>query len=486
MSDLRFNNVKIGDVVGSRYALQAIINPDNGEAAIFRGDYEGWPVTAKIYYDDCLPDKEVLEAQRRVSSTHMIRKMDQTMHNNHLCQIMPNFTENIMSKPVNDKIILESIIPCVVDALKATHEAGLVHGYVKPENIFYSQMGDILLGDFGVAPKHFEKPTKDTAMNYIPPEVANGVYDAKADYYSLGITLVQLITGKNFFEGQNKKTMIKTASTLEFELPPKVNQVLKNIIAGLTVKDHETRWTSVEIEKVLAGEEVEVVDNFVYIPPDTSYTFCGEKYNEVAALINAFPMDWAQAVATVGDHAFMEFIENTDESMLEPISKIISEAENPDKAVYKLIYTFNPNLPFCWKGLAADNAIDFVNAMKAADDKSVYRDALASSALLDYVQFKNAGDDMISHVARVSDDARGDMDSDVLCFEFDYYLSGQYVYLMDGIPFADVRLLISYIQMNVTDIKTICHNFINDPRFFAWLGVLGYGEQIAEWKKEIV
>lgn len=486
MSDIRFNDIKIGDVIAGRYALQSVINPDNGEAAIFSCDYEGWGCTAKIYYDDCMPEKDILDAQRKVSSTHMIKKMDQTVHNGHLCQIMPNFSNNIMSKPVNDKIILESIIPGVVDALKAVHEAGLVHGYVKPENIFYNQMNDgILLGDFGVAPNHFEKPNENTAMNYIPPEIANGIYDAKADYYSLGITLVQLITGKNFFEGQNKKNMIKTTSTLEFELPPKVNHVLQNIIAGLTVKDYETRWTSAEIERALAGEEVEVVDNFVYTPPDNSYTFCGEKFNDVTALIGAFPSNWGEAVNVINDSAFMEFIENVDESLLAPVKNAISSEENADKSLFKLIYTFYPDLPFCWKNIAAEDVAGFADSMKRAEDKAPYRDALASNALLAYIQFKNGGDDMISNVARLSEDARGDMDNDVIAFKFDYLLNGQYVYMMDGIPFADVRLLISYIQMNVVDLTKICHEFINDPRFFAWLDVLGYGDQVAEWKREI-
>lgn len=486
MSDeLRFEDVKIGDTIANRYVLESVVNADNGEAATFMCNYDGWICCAKIYYDDKLPDRDVLDKQRKISSSHIIKKMDQNVYNKHIYQIMPNFNGNIMSKPVNDKIILETIIPGVLDALKSIHEMGIIHGCIKPSNIFYNPMGDdILLGDFGVSPNHFGDCGKNIAMNYLPPEVQDGIYDAKADYYSLGVTLVQLITGKNPFEGMNKRNIIKTASTIEFKLPPKVSPLLQNIIRGLTVKDHDTRWGNEEIEKTLAGEVVEVVDNFVYTPPANEYYFGETKYEDLSSLVSAFAANWNEAVAAIKDPSFTEFADGFDEAVAQAVKSTISD-DDENRALFKLLYAINPELPFCWKGMSFADLNAFADEMKRADDKEPYKAVLADGALLAYEQFKGADDDVISNIARLSDDAKNGEDAAILAFKLDYMLSGNFVYMMDGIPFTDVNTFTSYIQMNVAELKDLCHEFINDARFFAWLEVLGYGDQIAEWRAEI-
>ena len=483
--ELKFSDVKLGDTIAGRYVLKSVTNGDNGEAATFMCDYDGWICSAKIYYDDRTPAKEILDKQRRIASSHIIKKMDQNVYNGHLCQIMPNFDNNIMKKLVNDKIILETIVPGVVDALKAIHSVGLIHGHVKPTNIFYNPMGDdILIGDFGVSFENIGDCGPNIAMNYLPPEAAEGIYDAKADYYSLGVSLVQIITGKNPFENLNRRNMIKEASTIEFNLPPKVSPMLRNVILGLTIKDYNTRWGAEELERALAGEEVEIVDNFVYTPPENAFYFGNEKYTDLKAVAKAFAADWDEAVSAVDSPEFIEFVEIADENMLPAVKEALSE-DNRDVALFKLLYVLDPELPMCWKSVQCTGLEDFAESMKRADDKEPYKDVLAKGILYDYGTFKGFDEKAMAVISDISNDAALGEDASVLTFKLDYIMTGQKVYLMDGIPFADVNTLISYIQMNAIELDSICHEIINDPRFFAWLSVLGYGEQIARWREEV-
>ncbi len=481
---IRFSDVKVGDVIAGRYKLEAVINPDNGEAATFTCDYEGWSCHAKIYYDDKMPDKEVIEKQRSVSSTHIIKKMDQNVYNKHLYQIMPKFNGNIMSKPVNDKIITEVIVPGVVDALKAIHELGIIHGNVKPSNIYYGPMGDAILGDFGVAFENIGDCGKNIAMNYLPPEAQNGVYDAKADYYSLGITLYQLVTGKNPFEGLNKRQLLKTTSTMELELPPKTGPVVQQLVKGLTVKDYNTRWGAEEVERFLAGEEVEVIDEFVYVPPVNEFEFAGAKYTDMTNLVAAFASNWFEAVDAVRSEAFGEFVEGLPEEIAESINNILTEVD-VNKVIFNLIYAFNDEIPFCWKGASFADFEGFANEMMSAENKEIYRNILADGAWVEYLKLIGADDDVLSNVARLCDDAKNDMDAAILANKIDYLLTGNYVYMLEGIQISDINTLTSYIQMNVSEVKDLCSQFIYDPRFFAWLEVLGYGAQISQWRREV-
>ena len=86
----------------------------------------------------------------------------------------------------------------VLAALSMCEEQGVLHRDVKPANIFVDKLGNYKLGDFGSA-----RRDNGTAMTqkagtelYMAPEVMQGNhYDCRADLYSLGLVLYQLVNG---------------------------------------------------------------------------------------------------------------------------------------------------------------------------------------------------------------------------------------------------------------------------------------------------
>lgn len=83
-------------------------------------------------------------------------------------------------------------------ALRAAHEAGIVHRDVKPANIYRTAQGRYQLGDFSVARVREDAmlETMTGTAAYMAPEVARGDgYDHRADLYSLGVVLYQLLNG---------------------------------------------------------------------------------------------------------------------------------------------------------------------------------------------------------------------------------------------------------------------------------------------------
>ena len=85
-------------------------------------------------------------------------------------------------------------------AVSAVHDAGLVHGDIKAQNVMREGSGRVVLMDFGSSQSRDEMRTLGEqltgTLHYLAPEVLNGgAPSVAADIYSLGVLLFHLVTG---------------------------------------------------------------------------------------------------------------------------------------------------------------------------------------------------------------------------------------------------------------------------------------------------
>src|ERR1051326_1247994 len=98
----------------------------------------------------------------------------------------------------------------VADALQHAHERGIIHRDVKPGNLLLHPDGRVMLADFGIARTVSERPDVSAAElaigtpHYIAPEQALGdQVDGRADIYSLGAVLYELLSGRPPYTGES-------------------------------------------------------------------------------------------------------------------------------------------------------------------------------------------------------------------------------------------------------------------------------------------
>jgi len=105
-----------------------------------------------------------------------------------------------------------AIVPPLCDALQFAHDRGIVHRDIKPENLLLDKAGRVKVADFGIAkmlgagPSHGGgSVTPENATHsvvgtpgYCAPEQMNdpGRVDSRADIYSLGVVLYEMLTGE--------------------------------------------------------------------------------------------------------------------------------------------------------------------------------------------------------------------------------------------------------------------------------------------------
>jgi serine/threonine protein kinase len=132
-----------------------------------------------------------------------------------------------------------AIINQIAGALDAAHALGLVHRDVKPENILLatgSGREHAYLTDFGIARHALEEHLTGTGValgtvDYVAPEQARGAeVDGRADVYSLGCILFQMLTGTVPFD---RDSPLEKLWAHVHDPPPKLLSVAPHLPADL-------------------------------------------------------------------------------------------------------------------------------------------------------------------------------------------------------------------------------------------------------------
>lgn len=139
---------------------------------------------------------------------------------------------------------------------------GILHRDIKPENIMITGAGAVKLMDFGAAkPMSVNTRTMQGTVvgtpHYMSPEQINGdPLDARSDFFSLGVLLYELCTGRRPFEADNLASLLWKIDACRFErvrkLRPSISPLTEELIEKLLSKDPRHRpATAAEIQETL-------------------------------------------------------------------------------------------------------------------------------------------------------------------------------------------------------------------------------------------
>lgn len=133
----------------------------------------------------------------------------------------------------------------ILRALQHAHDKGIVHRDIKPQNIMLLEDGTLKVMDFGIArlsrsESHTVTDQAIGSVHYISPEQAKGdLTDPRADIYSLGITMYEMLTATLPFESDNAVSIAIKQISDEAVPVRKVNPSVPPGLESITMKAME-------------------------------------------------------------------------------------------------------------------------------------------------------------------------------------------------------------------------------------------------------
>ena len=176
---------------------------------------------------------------------------------------------------------LEQSLKMVRDLLAAldyAHKAGIVHRDIKPANLLIEPGGRVKLTDFGVARIQDSGEATRTqgsmvgTLKYMSPEQVQGLkIDSRADLFSVGVVLYQLLTDKRPFDGDNDFSIIHQIightppppSSFNAKLPTAIDAVVARSLA----KDREQRFATARDFASALQSAIRRAEDATVVPP---------------------------------------------------------------------------------------------------------------------------------------------------------------------------------------------------------------------------
>jgi serine/threonine protein kinase len=249
-SDAEQNDPHIGAVFGDQYRIDERMG-SGGMGAVYRGTQLSIdrPVAVKVIAAGVETNPEHLLRFRREAEALAKLRHPNTVHlldfgvteQGRLFMVMELLSGTDLEQQLARTGALAlaetlRIVRQVAQALSEAHAVGIVHRDLKPSNIFLSQVeggGDtfVKVMDFGVAGFQYDDGRSSLTVKgavlgtaaYMSPEQAQGyAVDARADLYSLGVVLFEMLAGRTPFQADSAVSLLIAHVN---EAPPRIADV---------------------------------------------------------------------------------------------------------------------------------------------------------------------------------------------------------------------------------------------------------------------
>ncbi|MFN2496299.1 MAG: serine/threonine-protein kinase, partial [Pseudonocardiaceae bacterium] len=246
--------------LAARFQVLAALPQHGAEADVVRvRDADGQDLVLKLYRPEITPDPDVWRALPRLRTPNLVRVHETGQaagRSYELMEYLPGGNLRALTGCPWDTAMITEVVRQLSAGLAALHAANITHRDIKPENVLLRRDDpmEVVLTDFGLS-RHLDQSmifsTAARTLIYTAPETFYDHVSFARDWWSLGVIVHELATGKRPFEGLSEHPIMMQLARHAFLVDDVADPRLRLLCRGLLVHDFETRWGLRQVQEWL-------------------------------------------------------------------------------------------------------------------------------------------------------------------------------------------------------------------------------------------
>jgi len=265
--------------------------------------------------------------------------------------------------------VITEVVRQIHVALTILHGQGVVHGDLKPANVLVRGENPlrVAVADFGVsrylgnASVRFTRPGH--TIEYAAPEARAGAVAPAIDWWSLGMMVRELATGRRPFAGLDRQIIEFDVAVREIDVSEIVDERLRMLCSGLLVRRPDKRWTAEQVGSWLSGGSPDVHREASH---GSQLRIAGQTYRGRGEVARAMAVHWDEAknvyltrIGTAGDpgagwRMLGDWLARFDEDVegrVHLVDHVLARTMPPDVRLMHLLLWLDPSMPPTYRGL---------------------------------------------------------------------------------------------------------------------------------------
>ncbi len=336
------------------------------------------PLIALVGGRDSFFRTTVADRYKSIVSPHLVRLMEWGVIDWHdgrqrVALVMQKPQESSLQdiqksrrKAFSENDALTHILPPLIKALRELADHQLVHGAIRPANIYLGSNGAVTLGECLSAPPFYEQDISAlTVENAIASPIGRGSGAPSDDIYSLGVTLMTLVLGVNPMLAGDPDAVIaekiEKGSCAAFVGRHALGNGLMELARGLLDDDPRQRWSLETLEHWLGGKRL--VSGQVLARPQVArpLVISGVEHWDPRSIALAFSRNVPEAMRLIGNDELIKWIKRTlrDPSLAERIADAVNMpmlsgklGSYESRLVARVVMALHPSGPIRYQGQA--------------------------------------------------------------------------------------------------------------------------------------
>lgn len=471
------------------YMIMEPISTKGSESIVYKAMKGGSDYALKVYKREVELPEAKMQALMQLQCPYVAKLCDYGVYEDQPFEVYPYYKNGTLeNRGKFEGEQLKRYINQLNEALHCLHTAqgvsGMVHGDLKPSNIFLSDdENSVIVGDFGVSNvktaegAHFARICG--TPEFAPP--STGVMDRMKkspayDYGALGLVIYYMATGYSYFVGCTSEE-IAAGWESGIRLPDEMETRIKMLLKGLLQFQEGMRFGYEQVYDWYKGSFVQAITpKKLYTQKDSGVEaslwfgiFDGQTVDvtSVEELVAQMKLHWDQAIIKLRDSNFYRFLDSfyPDGSVSEKIRGFLEDSDN-DAAAFKTIYTLSDNAELVYKDKKFGTVSRLIEALVDGDDNA--KELFSKGLFLFYVKAMGYPEDTYRSIQEILAMKRCPE-------EFKIRVIG-YMFAQNKVynGWAGIDNLRSAVSgMSLQEIGTL----VDSVDFLAWLYVMGMKDQ---------